>query len=723
MRSESQVGEVKANEELFASPGEMGALMRSFDWSKTPLGPVQTWSPTLKVTTRLLLSNCCPMLLWWGPDFHQIYNDAYIPVLGGKHPHASLGKPFQECWAEVFNVLGPLARTPFEGGPPTWNEDIPLEVNRHGFVEETHFAIGYSPVPDSTATGGIGGVLATVHETTKKVLAERRVVVVRGLGTHPLESRTAEEACATAASALANHDKDIAFAAIYLIDPDQKCARLAGHTGIDEHASLRPELIDLTGQHDGAWPFARTRQSEKIITVNGLRNRFATLPPGPWTDPSHAAAVVPIKSDIAHQLVGFLVVGISPRLRFDDAYTLFLESVSAQISTSIANARACELENRLALSRVSRESEYRLRESDDRFRAFVNASSEIVYRMSPDWSEVRQMRGRDCFVDVEASPDRAWIEKIPSDEQPRVLAAVNEAIRTRSTFQLEHRVLRRDGNVGWIFSRAVPLLDDDGKIHEWFGVATDITGRKNAEQALLRSEKLASLGRMAATISHEINNPLEAVTNLLFLAQHAENLPLPAHHHLQLAEVELQRVAHITRQSLGFYRESNAPVLTSLNELIDSTLELLKSKLSAKQVVVEKAWRADVKILAVAGELRQVFSNFLANSLDAIDKRGVIRIRIASCPSPHDRAVSNHDRWVRITLADNGKGIPTSVLPRIFEPFFTTKGTVGTGLGLWVTKQIVQKHGGVIRVRSKSEGAHTGTVFSIHLPVQSAPPR
>ena len=138
-----------SGQSLFAGGGEMGRLMRSFDWSEDPLGPPETWSPALQSTTRLVLANCSPMLLWWEPDFLSIYNDAYIPVLGDKHPHAALGKPLRECWSEVFPVLEPLVRSPLEGGPPTWMEDIMLEVNRFGFVEETPgsgaLVIGCSP--------------------------------------------------------------------------------------------------------------------------------------------------------------------------------------------------------------------------------------------------------------------------------------------------------------------------------------------------------------------------------------------------------------------------------------------------------------------------------------------------------------------------------------------------------------------------------------------------
>jgi hypothetical protein len=153
---------------FLAGGGEMGALTRATDWSKTPIGPLESWSPTLRMMVSFLLANRFPLLLWWGPQYIQIYNDAYRPIPGTKHPK-SLGQPASECWREIWHIIGPLIDTPYSGGPATWMEDLELEIQRSGFVEETHFTIAYSPVPDETAPRGIGGVLATVHEITEKV--------------------------------------------------------------------------------------------------------------------------------------------------------------------------------------------------------------------------------------------------------------------------------------------------------------------------------------------------------------------------------------------------------------------------------------------------------------------------------------------------------------------------------------------------------------------------
>jgi signal transduction histidine kinase len=335
--------------DLFAGGGEMGERMRAFDWTRTPLGPVESWSPALRMMVAFLLANRFPLLLWWDPEYISIYNDAYCPVLGTKHPWA-LGRPVRECWSEVWNILEPLIDTPFQGGPATWMEDMLLEINRYGFLEETHFTIAYSPVPDETAPRGIGGVLATVHEITEKVVGERRIGALRDLGACTAEAKTAEGACASAAEGLAGHAKDVPFVLLYLIDQDGKRARLAGTSGVVAGEGTAPTFVDLdpAAKQDVGWPLAEARDRKGAVTVENLAARIPNIPAGPWSDPPRTAVIVPIKSNIAHRLAGFMVAGASPRLKLDDHYLSFLELVAAQIATAIANARAYEEERKRA---------------------------------------------------------------------------------------------------------------------------------------------------------------------------------------------------------------------------------------------------------------------------------------------------------------------------------------------------------------------------------------
>jgi PAS domain S-box-containing protein len=336
------------NKPQISQSGEMLRLIREKDWSQTAIGPVEQWSPTLKVMLDFLLANRFPLLLWWGAQYVSIYNDAYRPILGKKHPKA-LGRPFREVWPEIEHILSPLIDTPFNGGPATWMDDILLEINRHGFFEETHFTIAYSPVPDDTAPGGIGGVLATVHEITEKVVGERRIGALRDLAAHAGQARSAKEACRLSALALKDHDKDIPFALIYLLDENGKTARLAATSGFgdDEQPSDKATIV-ISKPDATTWPFREVFETKAPVLLERLGLLMPKVPAGPWSEPPNTAVVVPIKSSVPQQLTGFLVAGVSPRLHLSVQYRSFLDLVATQISAAITSAGAYEQERKRA---------------------------------------------------------------------------------------------------------------------------------------------------------------------------------------------------------------------------------------------------------------------------------------------------------------------------------------------------------------------------------------
>jgi signal transduction histidine kinase len=231
----------------------------------------------------------------------------------------------------------------------------------------------------------------------------------------------------------------------------------------------------------------------------------------------------------------------------------------------------------------------------------------------------------------------------------------------------------------------------------------------HAQEALRRSEKLAVTGRLAASIAHEINNPLEAVTNLLYLIRLSPDCGQTSKY-LTDAEQELARVAEIVKQALRFYREPHHPVETEVGAVLHSVLVLYNSRLASADIAVEvESLNSSATVLASPGELRQVMANLIGNAIDAMRHGGRLCIR-----------VSTTNQRLRLTIADTGSGIPPALLPAIFEPFVTTKGETGTGLGLWVTGEIIRRNGWTIRVRSRSGAARSGTAFSITMPLSSA---
>src|SRR6185436_3026015 len=352
MDGENDVGEARMNEHpmtsLDSGGGEMTQRTQAFDWASMPRGPMESWSRALTTTLRIILANRFPHVLWWGSDYIQFYNDAYRPIPGSKHPDRALGVPCRECWQEIWHILKPLIDRPFHGGPATWNDDIQLEINRHGFLEESHFTIAYSPVPDDTVLSGIGGVLATVHEITDKVVGQRRTGVLRDLGASIHDPKSGEEACAMAAGSLREADCDLPFALLYLLDPDGRRAHLAGVAGTVEGEPTSPLAVDFDGPHPWAHAMTTALKRGSITTVRELGSRFPSVPPGPWSDPPDMAAIVPIPAAKAGESAGFLVTGISARLRFDAGYHDFLDLVKTQIGTAIATARAYEHEKKRA---------------------------------------------------------------------------------------------------------------------------------------------------------------------------------------------------------------------------------------------------------------------------------------------------------------------------------------------------------------------------------------
>jgi signal transduction histidine kinase len=250
----------------------------------------------------------------------------------------------------------------------------------------------------------------------------------------------------------------------------------------------------------------------------------------------------------------------------------------------------------------------------------------------------------------------------------------------------------------------------------WVGaVVVDTTGIKRSEDALRRTEKLAAVGRLSSSIAHEINNPLEAITNLLYLLRQIDELDEQATAYIELASHEVTRMSEIVQQTLRFHRQSTRPAVTNINEILDSVLSLHGGRVRGLQVDVERRYRGDVELFCFSGEMRQLFANLIGNALDAMpsyEGRLIVEVR-------YSRSWENPSiKGIRVIVADTGCGMGPAILRRIFEPFFTTKDATGTGLGLWVSAEIIQKHHGRVRVRSRSaqESVKSGTVFMVFLP-------
>ncbi|MEI2583105.1 ATP-binding protein [Scytonema sp. PRP1] len=327
----------------FPGPGEMRARMRAFDWASTRVGSVEEWSQSLKSNVKTLLASRYPMILIWGPNFIQFYNDAYSKLIGDKHP-AALGTDIRITLAEAWDTLGPMIDEVMTTGEANWVEAQMLVLERAGYREESYFSLSHAPAEDDS--GQIVGMFGVCSEVTQQVLGERRLRLLRDLASKAGETRSVEMTCQDVAGAIAEHPLDVPFALIYLREPDGKTLTLRSCVQIPEGEILSPVSFDITAPGTDVWSLAQAATGETVL-VDGIE-QYTSLPGGPWNEATRAALVMPIASSSQTATLGVLVAGISPNRAIDEGYRSFYELLAAQVSIAVRNAQAYEEERRRA---------------------------------------------------------------------------------------------------------------------------------------------------------------------------------------------------------------------------------------------------------------------------------------------------------------------------------------------------------------------------------------
>jgi PAS domain S-box-containing protein len=422
-----------------------------------------------------------------------------------------------------------------------------------------------------------------------------------------------------------------------------------------------------------------------------------------------------------HEDEGRILATIARGERIEHFETVRMTKNGDLLDISISISPVKDISGRIVgASKIARDTSERRRRDEFRFRlaAIVESSDDAIVSKDlngivTSWNPAAE---RLFGYSAEEMIGQSILKIIPSElysDETRILSTIARGDRIEH-FETVRR--RKDGELIDISLTISPVRNEKGKIIGAAKIARDITQQKRAERALRTSERLASVGRLAATVAHEINNPLEAVTNLIFLARSAAGRE-EVRNYLGMAEEELERIAHLTRQTLGFYRETKGVSAVRLGGLVESLLSVFSPRMRAKGIQLCREINDDVEIRAVPGEIRQVIANLLSNSIDALETGGQIRVRVS-----RGRQWKNGEfrEGVRLSVADTGSGIPEAIRDQLFEPFFTTKHDVGTGLGLWVCKSIVENHGGSIQVRSRTAPGNSGTVFSVLFPLQQA---
>jgi PAS domain S-box-containing protein len=320
-----------------------------------------------------------------------------------------------------------------------------------------------------------------------------------------------------------------------------------------------------------------------------------------------------------------------------------------------------------------------------------------------------EFRGRT----FEQETGKGWLDGVHPEDSEGCLKDFLVHVERQEAFQMEYRLRRHDQSFRWVLERGTPRFADDGRFLGFIGSCTDITEMKRAEIALRESEKLAIVGRMASSIAHEINNPLEAVINLLYIASYSADEATRGS--IDAAQQELTRISQITAQTLQFRRQKSLPEPVRVRTLLQSVLMLYKGRFAQAGIEIACEEIGDPVMVCYAGEIRQMLANFIGNALDAMPRGGTLRIRMRPATCWKDGSLG-----LRISIADNGCGMSEETRRHIYDPFFTTKEATGTGLGLWVSAGIAEKHHGGISVRSRETPGASGTVFSASFPERGA---
>jgi PAS domain S-box-containing protein len=328
---------------LFPGPSTMAALMRSRDWSSSPLGPPAGWPPSLRTACRICLTSRFPMIVWWGPELRFIYNDAYLPLLGTKHPALDLAGA--DVWPEIWHIIGPMLTGVLDTRQATWSEDLLLPLNRHGYREETYWTYSYSPLHDDE--GSVRGVFTAVTDTTGRVIGQRRLAVLQDLGAQAGTAHTVAEACDLVSQSLSQAQADIPYFAVYLRRDDSAGLTLSCLTKDDGEVPARAAGLSAASA-PGRWPLADVLAQRREVQVTDLAGRFGPLPSGSWPDPPAEAMVLPLQGEAGTQPIGVLVLAASAGRRLDEEYRTFMELLARQTAALINGAMAYQVQQRRA---------------------------------------------------------------------------------------------------------------------------------------------------------------------------------------------------------------------------------------------------------------------------------------------------------------------------------------------------------------------------------------
>lgn len=677
---------------IFPGDSEMARRMREADWSATPLGAPETWPSGLAAPLAMMLTSRFEMWLGWGRDLHFFYNDAYIPTLGIKHPHA-LGTPFREVWREVYADVEAQVHSVMVEGLPTWNKALLLLLERSGYPEETYHTFSYSPLRDGDA---IRGLMCIVTEETERVISERRLDTVRRLGECLIGAVSQEAVLQGICDALATNTEDFPFALAYVRDP---LGGLVGCAATDEARDLLRRPWPLDEGADGGLDYPL--------------NDGAAYPTGAWAIPPSRALILPISGP--HGPAATLVLGLNPHRRGDDGLHDLANLVADRAAGAFAQAHSVEAERRRS-DRIW---------TNARDLMVVVDGDGIFRSVSPAWTRILGH----AVEEVVGMPMSAFV--MP-DELDATYVAHGSIMDGAQVTGFENRYRTKDGDWRWI---SWNTAFEDGLI---YGYGRDVTDEKQqsrqlkqAEEALRHAQKMEAIGQLTGGVAHDFNNLLTVIRSSADLLRSRDLPPDRRRRYVDAISDTADRAARLTSQLLSFSRrQALKPERFNVAAKVAALGDMLRSVLGARmrlEVVVDCE---DCVVEADANQFETALINLTVNARDAMDSEGRLALRIdasETIPAIRGHAASQGD-FVTVSVIDEGAGIAEEALVKIFEPFFTTKEVGrGTGLGLSQVYGFAKQSGGDVAVDSQPGQGATFTLFlprtrEVIVPVRRVPP-
>ncbi len=705
-----------ALERSFAAAGELGALMRALDWSRTALGPIERWPRSLKSHVCTILEMPTPAIIFWGPELSQLYNQGYATIMGPRHPRY-LGAPYPECWPDTYPVVDPWMQRVL-AGEAVQVTDTHFLLTRHGFAEEAYFTFSFSPLRDDA--GEIAGVFQPVVEVTASVLAARRRETLRSLS-----------AChgpggpASLAEALASDPKDLPFALVYALDERGAELHLVAASGVDAR-SAGAVFVEHA---------RRVVRAGLALQVDDVGAALGHEHRGPWPEATRAAVALPLRRSADQATFGVAVFGLSPRLRFDDAYREFVEAIARELAVSMSAERA-----KVAEARLLAREQLALREAELQKEHLTGLLSQAPIPMA-------LLRGPDLVIELaNVSACRIWRRELADVIDRPVFEALPE-LRGQVFEELLLRVYRtgapfvgketkaefvppgRGGAAVHAYVTFVyaPLRSLSGEVDGVLVLGMDVTEQVLAREQVetLRAEAEAASkakDEFLAVLGHELRNPLAPILTALHVmglrggavAQAVERertlIERQARHLVRLVD-DLLDVSRITRGRVELRREE-----LEVRQVVERALELAGPLL--EQRLLDLVVDVPPEGLVIDGDpvrCAQVLSNLLTNAAKCTEPGGRVTVSAALSGG-----------WVELRVRDTGIGIEPELLPRIFDMFAQAPQAIdrtagGLGLGLTIVRSLVELHGGT--VEATSDGPGRGSEFVVRLPLAAGAER